>query len=74
MKVERHGLVHALYARGRVERTLVTKGRWTPEHAALLGSFEDALVPEASDAHMHFYARDNVVCLLPASTTRCLYA
>jgi hypothetical protein len=61
MKLERHGLVHALYSRGRVERTLVTKGRWTPEHAALLESFKDAFVPEASDENMLFYARDKVV-------------
>lgn len=61
MKLERHGLLHALYSQGRVERKLVTQGHWTAEHDALIESFKDAFVPEASDANVLFYAQANAV-------------
>lgn len=57
MKVERHGLLHDLYARGSVKRT-VTRGAM---HEELVAPFLDDLVSEASSKSTKFYARGDVV-------------
>ena len=55
MKLERHGVKMEFYARGKVDRTLITHKSDEPEHQQLLQDMAPSLVVEASGASAKFY-------------------
>lgn len=55
MKVERHGVMHEFYARGRGRRTLLTSRGNAPENQKILHDVATWLVPEASTEVTQFY-------------------
>lgn len=55
MKVERHGVMHEFYARGKARRTFLTSQGDAPEHQQRIHDVASYLVPEASTDATKFY-------------------